>query len=333
MELLQPRAVYKRANTDEPGEFTEDNQYELHSVRSVQSFQSSKTDQALLPEYNSDYQVYSSPPPSLKATIRSFKDRLIPQRLHGWKLGALAASGLAGISLIINIIAIAWLASHGKGSGLVEVYNGDCEVVRDLDLWSHLLINAISTLLLGGSNYCMQCLVAPTRADVDRAHQRWRFLDIGVPSFRNLRAIPRYKSILWWILALSSIPLHLMYNSAFYKSLSTNDYDIIIATEGLLDAPPVFNQTWEMGQTVNLTTLQRNLTTSDRYQRLDLPSCIKAYATDFLSERRNLVLMTPPSNVTKNNTVINVVNYVYDSDNYNRGQFEVNWGYDNPYGW
>ncbi|OJJ82358.1 uncharacterized protein ASPGLDRAFT_531052 [Aspergillus glaucus CBS 516.65] len=55
---------------------------------------------------------------------------------------------------------------------------------------AHLVINILSTLMLAGSNFTMQCLCAPTRKDLDRAHQSNRWLDIGAPSIRNLRSIP-----------------------------------------------------------------------------------------------------------------------------------------------
>lgn len=335
MDLLQPRAVYRRANTDEPAPLVDD----YHELRSIQSFQSiSKNDEAPLLEYSSHSQLTAPPPPALKGTLRSALHRLVPRQLHGWKLGALAAGILAGVSLIINIIAAAWLGRHKQGSGLVEVYNGSCEVVADIDLWSHLAINVLSTLLLGGSNYCMQCLSAPTRADVDRAHQRWRFVDIGVPSVRNLFAIPRFKAVLWWILALSSIPLHLMYNSAFYKSLSTNDYDIVFAQESFLDGVVSYNQTWDMSQTVNLTDLQSNVTTDTghHYERLDKAECINAYATNFLDQRRNLVFIISPGNETieaSNFSVYDVHHYKYDTDDYAWDEFTINWGSDDPYGW
>jgi len=134
-----------------------------------------------------------------------------PTRLYGWRTGALVAASFAGISLLINVVVVAWLgANNGSGSDLVEVYNGSCGKVQRLDIWIHLAINVLSTLLLGGSNYCMQCLCAPTRLDIDRAHAKGKFLDIGVPSIRNLRNIPFYKMLLWWILGISSVPLHLM---------------------------------------------------------------------------------------------------------------------------
>lgn len=70
--------------------------------------------------------------------------------------------------------------------------------------------NALGTLLLSGSNYCMQVLCAPTRRELDQAHAQGRWLDIGVPSFRNLWRISPKRVVVWWVLGLSSIPLHLL---------------------------------------------------------------------------------------------------------------------------
>jgi hypothetical protein len=72
----------------------------------------------------------------------------------------------------------------------------------------HLLINLLSSLLLGASNYCMQRLVAPTRKEIDAVHAKRDWLDIGMPSVRNLPSINKGRTLLWVFLGLSSIPLH-----------------------------------------------------------------------------------------------------------------------------
>jgi hypothetical protein len=82
--------------------------------------------------------------------------------------------------------------------------------VKRLDLWLHLLINLLSTGLLMASNYCMQLQAAPTRADIDRAHARGQWLDIGVPSLRNFGKIGRWRKFTWLLLAFSSLPIHFM---------------------------------------------------------------------------------------------------------------------------
>ena len=55
----------------------------------------------------------------------------------------------------------------------------------------------------------MQCLSAPTRKEVDEAHAKGKWLDIGVPSVRNLTNIAKPRVGMWLGLALTSLPLHL----------------------------------------------------------------------------------------------------------------------------
>jgi hypothetical protein len=101
---------------------------------------------------------------------------------------------------------ISYPGPHGIGT----IYQGDCNTVKRLDLWLHLLINLLSTGLLMASNYCMQLQAAPTRADIDRAHARGQWLDIGVPSLRNFGKIGRWRKFTWLLLAFSSLPIHFM---------------------------------------------------------------------------------------------------------------------------
>ena len=228
MDFLEPRKAYHRAQTDDFDPYRPEYNTELSSLRTKSSFQNgfSNTiwDESPLLGFDADpirkdHSHFSKTSP--KSVQLPFF--IWPTTLYGWRTGALTAALLAGISLLINFVVVVWLGAHGHGSSLVKLYDGDCHKVETMDIWVHLAINALSTLLLGGSNYCMQCLSAPTRQDIDQAHAKGKFLDVGVPSIRNLRSIPVCKAVLWLALGLSSVPLHLMYNSAFYKSLATND--------------------------------------------------------------------------------------------------------------
>lgn len=87
---------------------------------------------------------------------------------------------------------------------------GECDDIKKLNFGIHLLINIGSTLLLGASNYCMQTVSAPIRHDIDMAHASGKWLQIGVPSLRNLRLIGRKRILVWLCLAATSIPLHLV---------------------------------------------------------------------------------------------------------------------------
>ena len=75
----------------------------------------------------------------------------------------------------------------------MRVFRANCKTSNALDIFVYLLINILNTCLLGASNYCMQCLSSPTRDDVDKAHSKNKWVDIGVR-----------KVLMWGLLALSS---------------------------------------------------------------------------------------------------------------------------------
>ena len=97
-----------------------------------------------------------------------------------------------------------------RARGVGALYEGSCHKSRTIGLWLHLGINALSTALLAGSNYTQQCLSAPTRSEIDAAHARRRWMDIGVPSIRNLFRIKAERTYLWIAIGITSIPLHLL---------------------------------------------------------------------------------------------------------------------------
>lgn len=109
--------------------------------------------------------------------------------------------------LLLNTISTVVL---GVKYGNSELFRGSCSRASRFNLGIHILINVLSTLLLGASNLCMQLLTAPTRAEVDFAHKKRVWLDIGIPSYRNLKHISRNRKVTWWVLALSSLPLHFL---------------------------------------------------------------------------------------------------------------------------
>jgi hypothetical protein len=140
--------------------------------------------------------------------------RRLIQRPRGWRLSILTGTGLALITLIINATVSGVAASKEDiiqlGGSDKALHEGDCDNIRNLNIGIHFIINLLSTFLLGASNYAMQCLSAPTREEVDQAHSKRIWLDIGVSSIRNLRRISSRRAFLWIILAVSSLPLHLL---------------------------------------------------------------------------------------------------------------------------
>lgn len=110
-------------------------------------------------------------------------------------------------------------------SGSAILLEGSNKQIHAWSIALHLIINGFGSVVLGGSNYTMQCLAAPSRAEVDRAHNQGKALSIGTQSMRNVFGrISRKRSTAWWLLAISSVPIHLLYNSSIFQTIGSNSY-------------------------------------------------------------------------------------------------------------
>lgn len=128
----------------------------------------------------------------------------------GWRRGILLGCISAFTVLVLNLTITAIAARSPHHSGRATLFRGKCDTVGRANAVVHFFINIMSTVLLAASNYGMQCLCAPTRAEIDTFHLEGVWLDIGVMSFRNIRRIHWVKRLLWFILGLSSLPLHFL---------------------------------------------------------------------------------------------------------------------------
>jgi hypothetical protein len=149
---------------------------------------------------------------SLSQTYRtSAVQRLRRSRYHGWRMGVLGACCMSTFVLLCNIAIITTGAIKGYDSdGLANLIVGEETTISRWNTGFHVFINALSTILLAGSNYTMQILSSPTRDDIDTAHAMNQWLDIGILSPRNMRKLPRKRAWLCLFLSLSSIPLHFL---------------------------------------------------------------------------------------------------------------------------
>jgi hypothetical protein len=131
---------------------------------------------------------------------------------HKWRRAILLGAFFCSLSLGANIAGavVANRSGVGKNGGRRTIFQGNCGHARELNTYIHLGINLLSTILFASSNYAMQCLSAPTRTEVDVAHTKRKWLDIGVLSFRNLTRIDPCRVLVWLLFVMSSLPLHLV---------------------------------------------------------------------------------------------------------------------------
>ncbi|KAL0255108.1 hypothetical protein SLS55_009637 [Diplodia seriata] len=234
--------------------------------------------------------------------------RHLPQ---GWHLGASLGVVMSFTVLVVNIMvaAFSYTVIRDKGGDFVSapISTGNCADIESMGRWIHLAINAASTLLLGASNYAMQILCAPSRKAVDEAHHKGSWLDIGVLSIRNLASIRGKKLILWLALGLSSIPLHLFYNSTFFVSTRNHHYDVYVANEqfaegaefddfiGKYDQSPYYANypLLDLPSGTDPHAVQSNISSNKGYfERLEKDDCIRNYSRVVLPDRRNVILVT-----------------------------------------
>ncbi|GAW21844.1 hypothetical protein ANO14919_113700 [Xylariales sp. No.14919] len=155
---------------------------------------------------------------------------------------------LIGIIFATNLFILLYASSkYPARDGVGLLYAGDCDTVKNANRWLHLLINALSTGMLSASSYCIQLQASPTRGDIDKMHKLNKWLDIGAPSLRNLRYIGRWRLVSCIVLALSSLPIHLIFNSAVFQSLASNDYTVAVVKDSFTS-----------GASWSLSTAERN---------------------------------------------------------------------------
>ncbi|THY03327.1 hypothetical protein D6D03_04508 [Aureobasidium pullulans] len=185
--------------------------------------------------------------------------------------------------------------------GSATVFEGSCTEMKRITFWADLAINILSTLLLGASNNCTQLLAAPTRKDVDDAHAAGRWLDVGVSSMRNILAVSGWRKCLCACLFLSSIPLHLLYNSVIFSTLSASNYMAAIVTDDFFTGA-AWNETRLQRVFEDSERADRLLTdlrdTVDNLTRLENEDCIRQYGLNSLQSSWKNVLLVSIANVT-----------------------------------
>lgn len=142
-------------------------------------------------------------------------------RLSGWRRGAFINTVLVSAVFVVLISSHIFLWAKSKSpAGYHIIHSGRCagNSVGRLNTVLHLIINILSTLVLASTNFFMQVLNAPSRAELDSAHEKGSWLDIGVPSPRNAFRVSRFKTIMWILFFLSSVPIHILFNSVIFAT-------------------------------------------------------------------------------------------------------------------
>ncbi|KAJ2988427.1 hypothetical protein NUW58_g3982 [Xylaria curta] len=174
----------------------------------------------------------------------------------GWKKAAKVNCGMLIIASLI-LLSLSIVVIVNNNFDLIFILSGDCEgnLVSLANLALHLLINIVSTLVatlkrqganifnftLASSDFFMQISNAPSREELDNAHAKGSWFEIGVPSVRNTLLVSKFKACCWAALLISSLPIHLLFNSTIFETDNRNyNHSLTIATEGFVHGSPYF---------------------------------------------------------------------------------------------
>lgn len=158
----------------------------------------------------------------------------------GWRVGIMFCCVAISVCLIAETVLLIWASvrsSGAKGSGLI--YAGHCQRVRSMEVWLLLPLNIAATVIVGTSNYVMQIMSAPTREQIDTAHSFAKPIAVAGIKFNDMRNNHggNLRRAIWWLLGLSSIPIHLLLNVSVYSSVQASNTGVLIVSDNFEDDP------------------------------------------------------------------------------------------------
>ncbi|KAL4939673.1 hypothetical protein BDV06DRAFT_198363 [Aspergillus oleicola] len=228
-----------------------------------------------------------------------------PRSAHGrdWIKGVVICSWVVATVLTLNTIltviaaGIAYSKNGETSFSFAALYTGKCSTAKQWTTGMHFVINVLSTAMLGASNYCLQCLASPSRAQVDDAHKKRISVRIGVPNIWDLLSRQRGKrQLLGWLLIATSLPIHMIYNSAIFFALGPQEYAAVVAPAGPLagDTWADFDKCFVPNIGVDFATANATMSRSD-LQTLSKEDCLNKFAQDYVSGHSMVILVTNES--------------------------------------
>jgi hypothetical protein len=153
----------------------------------------------------------------------------------GWRGGVVFNTLLSTLILIVeSVILIIALTTTRILEGETVIFSGDCTRANNIHTGLRAVINLLAVVLLAGANYVFQVLLSPTRAEVDAAHEQKRWLNIGVPSFRNLARISTFRAALGVAILLVAVAIQVICNAVLITSRNAETSTCNVDLDGSL---------------------------------------------------------------------------------------------------
>ncbi|KAI1822183.1 hypothetical protein F4861DRAFT_415669 [Xylaria intraflava] len=175
--------------------------------------------------------------------------------LTGWRGGVAYNTLLAFLILVVGIVYLITVVTRTRRfSALLAIYTGDCSTATRIKIGANTVINVFSVVLLAGANYVFQVLISPTRREISKAHDRKRWLDIGMPSLRNLAYVSVPRAMIGLAALLVAIAIHVIYNAVIVFTPSTQDACVVNVNSSMLIIAVILNAVLVISMVGILTT-------------------------------------------------------------------------------
>ncbi|OAG04046.1 uncharacterized protein CC84DRAFT_1249587, partial [Paraphaeosphaeria sporulosa] len=154
------------------GTSTHRNVHESHDLSEMESLQ--PTSSSTEPQATSKTSIRSKTWYILSKPFVGYRSLKRRSRFHGWQWGVVAGIFACTFVLFMSIafMIIGLTAKMSNQGGIATLLAGNEDQVSRASTALHVIIHVLSTLLLSASNYTMQVLSSPTRAECIKAHER-----------------------------------------------------------------------------------------------------------------------------------------------------------------
>ncbi|KAH7026005.1 uncharacterized protein B0I36DRAFT_152648 [Microdochium trichocladiopsis] len=158
----------------------------------------------------------------IPSSSRSHRSRY----LSGWRGGLRLNAVLVGIVFAATLGCLLGSVARTKSvSGDFSVFSGSCSAAKQTSIGIHVAINIATIGLLAAANYALQVLSSPSRVEIDIAHAKRQWLDIGIPSVRNFKHISPVRSVLAAAAIICAAAGQVIYNGVIFETRGLNGPD------------------------------------------------------------------------------------------------------------
>jgi hypothetical protein len=131
--------------------------------------------------------------------------------MTGWRGGVAVNAFVSFLVLVVGIVCLILAVSKARMlGGETAIFEGRCDGAERIGWGVRAVISVFVVVLLAIGNYVFQVLSSPTRRELAAAHDRYQWMDIGVPSWRNLRFVSNTRVFLAAVILLAAFSTQLM---------------------------------------------------------------------------------------------------------------------------